>query len=107
MIAARAVLEVPAADQFGHDAAGQDRRRHVERQIDSHGDREHRRAPARAAALEVQIQDDDQRRRSAAPMAIMPLGNVPPNMPSATDLTRLACGAGRAFTPGCAGSPMP
>ena len=37
----------------------------------------------------------------------LPLDKVPPNRPSATDLTKLACGAGRAFTPGCAGSPMP
>ena len=39
-------------------------------------------------------------------MAIMPTGSVPPNMPSATDLTRLACGAGNALTPACEGSPM-
>jgi hypothetical protein len=43
----------------------------------------------------------------AAPIAIIATGSVPPNMPSATDLTRFAWGAGNALTPGCAGSPMP
>ena len=43
----------------------------------------------------------------AAPMAIITNGSVPPNMPSATDFTKLACGAGNALTPAWAGSPMP
>ena len=41
---------------------------------------------------------------TTAPRAIIPQGNCPPNMPSATLFTSVACGAESAWTPGRAGS---
>jgi hypothetical protein len=46
VILSGAVPRVPERSELGHDAAGKDGRRHVERQINADRDGEHRRAPA-------------------------------------------------------------